>query len=148
MDLKSDSIVQNSYIIDQTSYWLQYSVETFERCVGTIALAPQRSNSNASIQHLIGSLPLIEHITGISKIVLHQIPHLKSTVSTRFVWKKSRKGVTKVGSVEENFRFCVLSKKSSFFTFMFKRLIHKLNCFYFLKRMVISAQVKAETLRS
>ena len=62
MDLKSDSIVQNSYIIDQTSYWLQYSVETFERCVGTIALAPQRSNSNSATQHLTGILPLTEYI--------------------------------------------------------------------------------------
>ena len=115
MDLKSDSIVQNSYIIDQTSYWLQYSVETFERCVGTIALAPQRSNSNASIQHLIGSLPLTEHITDISKRVLHQIPHLKSTVSTRFVCKKCRKRVSYVGLVEENRRFCVLSKKHNLF---------------------------------
>ena len=115
MDLKSDSIVQNSYIIDQTSYWLQYSVETFERCVGTIALAPQRSNSNSAIQHLIGSLPLTEHITDISKRVLHQIPHLKSTVSTRFVCKKCRKRVSYVGLVEENGRFCVLSKKLIFF---------------------------------
>ena len=115
MDLKSDSIVENPYIIDQTSYWLQYSVKTFERCVGIIALAPQRSNSNASIQHLIGSLPLIEHITGISKIVLHQIPHLKSTVSTRFVYKKCRKRVSYVGLVEEKRRFCVLSKKHNFF---------------------------------
>ena len=115
MDLKSDSIVQKSYIIDQTSYWLQYSVETFERCVGIIALAPQRSNSNASIQHLIGSLPLTEHITDISKRVLHQIPHLKSTVSTRCVWKKGRKRGSKVGSVEENLRFCVLNKKDIFF---------------------------------
>ena len=115
MDLKSDSIVQNSYIIDQTSYWLQYSVKTFERCVGTIALAPQRSNSNSAIQHLIGSLPLTEHITDISKRVLHQIPHLKSTVSTRFVCKKCRKRVSYVGLVEENRRFCVLSKKHNFF---------------------------------
>ena len=115
MDLKSDSIVQNSYIIDQTSYWLQYGVETFERCVGTIPLAQQRSNSNSANQHLIGSLPLTEHITDISKRVLHQNPHLKSTVSTRFVCKKCRKRVSYVGLVEENGRFCVLSKKVIFF---------------------------------
>ena len=115
MDLKSDSIVQKSYIIDQTSYWLQYSVKTFERCVGTIVLAPQRSISNSAIQHLTGILPLTVHITHISKRVLHQIPHLKSTVSTRFVCKKGRKRVSYVGLVEENRRFCVLSKKHNFF---------------------------------
>ena len=115
MDLKSDSIVQNSYIIDQTSYWLQYSVKTCERCVDTIALATQRSNSTPTPQHLIVILPLTEHITDISKRVLHQNPHLKSTVSTRFVYKKCRKRVSYVGLVEENMRFCVLSKKRNFF---------------------------------
>ena len=115
MDLKSDSIVQKSYIIDQTSYWLQYSVKTFKRCVGTIVLAPQRSIFNSAIQHLAGILPLTEHITDISKRVPHQIPHLKSTVSTRFVCKKCRKRVSYVGLVEENGRFCVLSKKLIFF---------------------------------
>ena len=39
-------------------------------------------------------------------------------------------------------------KNSSFFMFMFKRLIHKLNCVYFLKCMMVRAQVKAETRKS
>ena len=127
-------------------------MKTCERCVDTIALATQRSNSNSTTQHMIVILPLTEHITNISKRVLHQNPHLESTVSTRFVCKKCRKRVSYVGLVEENGRFCVLSKKLIFFHVHVQEAHTqaKLLLFLvlFLKCMMVRAQVKAETRTS